>query len=136
MEFERPLTLKDVQEIAIIPPNTGRSREAKMKLVTWYADSWLPACAGTEHFSPLVCQFKRATAAAQVPGGHKVALVPIASEAFGLVVIENCEEKFKHSMLALAKDINWKMPKNLKSDPAARKYHATKWSDSTDKVQS
>ena len=131
----RLLTLDDLLTVAEIPEaNRTKAektrRKEKKDILLWYFDSWLPACAGIEHYSPTVRYYKRATHGTIVaPPDTKVALVPIESEAFGRLILENCEGKWKHVVPKKAADPTWSMPKDNKKDPKVHKYHVTKWSD-------
>jgi hypothetical protein len=109
--------------------DTAEVQAEKQAILGWYFDSWLPACAGIEHYGPKVRYYHRATKGCPVLGGAKVAYVPIAAEALGLVIFENCEQKWKHIVPKKVKDPNWKVPTYNKSDKTTHKYHVTKWSD-------
>ena len=69
------------------------------KLVIWYYDRWLPVVAGKQFWGDDIRYYHFPTDKIQITGntpassGQKV-LVTVASEAFGLLVLENCEVRF------------------------------------------
>jgi hypothetical protein len=128
-KFNRLLTLDDLLKVAEIPEEDGDELRKAISILVWYFDSWLPACAGIEHYSPNVRYYKRAVSGKEVAPNRKVAYVPIAAEAFGRIILENCEEKWQHIIPKKAANANWKMPADNKNDPNKHKYYVTKWSD-------
>jgi hypothetical protein len=77
-----------------------KPENAKQKrLVIWYFDRWLPIAAGKEFWGDEIRYYHYPTDTIQITGntpsssGEKV-LVTVSSEAFGLLVLENCEVRF------------------------------------------
>ncbi len=105
--------------------------KAKAKLLTWYFDSWLPACAGIQHYGPHRRCYYRATKAVKDgnPKHPKVAYVPLHSEALGVVMMMNCAPKWEHVIPKKAANRDWSVPAYSKKDKSTWKYNETLWSD-------
>ena len=63
-------------------------------LMVWYYDKWLPIVAGKEWWGRDIRYYKRPIDNVDVNGVSKVA-VTVTSEAFGLLVLENCWSKWR-----------------------------------------
>ena len=62
-------------------------------ILLWYFDRFLPVAAGKEYYGEEIRYYKRPTEKMKVNGADKVC-VTITSEAFGLLVLENCHDKW------------------------------------------
>ena len=63
-------------------------------LVIWYVDRWLPVVAGQKFFSDKMRERYFPAEKVKTFGKEKKVLVPISSEAFGILTIDNCHEKW------------------------------------------
>jgi hypothetical protein len=108
----------------------GAAYSHKINVLTWYIDHYLPNVAGIEYFRLHIRPFKFMTDLGAIVEGKNKVFVTITSEAFGLLVFENCRNKW------LA-DLEYKkihgaranVPKYVKDDPSTHKY-VNKWSSS------
>lgn len=68
-----------------------------------------------------------------VPGFEKTNLkgcmLTVSCEAFGLVLVQNCWDKWTLIVPKKAADNKWPVPKWSKTDTDTHKYHKTLWSD-------
>ena len=66
-----------------------------------------------------------------IPGNEQVkgAMVTVSSEAFGLILVKNCWDKWSHIVPEKAKDPKWVIPKYDPKVESTWKYHKTLWSD-------
>jgi hypothetical protein len=67
--------------------------EEVKQAMLWYSDRWLPVIAGKDFFGPNVRYYSCPTDLVLVHGEQKVA-VTVTTEAFGLLVFENCRNKW------------------------------------------
>jgi hypothetical protein len=126
--------LKRVWDIPEVPSEDASeevndSYTRKKAVLVWYLDSWLPMMAGPEFWGPLTRPYKLMTDFTDVNGKEKV-LVTVTSEGFGLMIFENCREKWIE--IYKYKKINGQKkqaPTYNKKKPETHKYKA-KWSDS------
>ena len=56
-------------------------------------------------------------------------MLTVSCEAFGLVLVRNCWDKWVEIVPQKAKDHNWPIPKWNKDDKDTHKYYKTLWSD-------
>jgi hypothetical protein len=93
--------------------------------MVWYVDSWLEQAATSEYWNKKIRYFKMPTSTFQYDGKPRDYVTP-ASEAFGLLVYDNCRDKWmkqyewKQQGKALPKgkkDPNWKMFAAKYTDP-------------------
>jgi hypothetical protein len=63
------------------------------ELFLWYYDAWLPAILPREFWREDIRFYRLLTDACEIAGKQKV-LVTVASEAFGLLMWENCRNKW------------------------------------------
>ena len=61
----------------------------------WYTDRFLPVAAGKEYFGEDIRYYQRIASQMKINGQEKVC-VTVASEAFGLLVLENCRDKWSN----------------------------------------
>lgn len=109
---------------------------AHCTLLTWYVDSWLPVVANfsSDLFGPMVRPYHYPSSKVQLPGMDKEkVLVPQAGEAFGLLMHENCRDRWMANF-------KWKkenpgtrgnkptVPTYNKNKPETKQFKA-KWSD-------
>jgi hypothetical protein len=94
-------------------------------LLMWYVDKYLPACGGQKWFNQQLRQKHFAAEKVSIGGSDPKVLVPISTEALGILIAENCHDKWVNIG-------NWKKddPKRVipKSGPDAAQFQA-KWSD-------
>lgn len=121
-------TLKEMREVYQLPEETDPTYDYKKSLLLWYTDHYLPVAAGLEYYGPTIRYYKMAIEATKVEG-VKTHLVTKESEAMGLLMYENCLEKWKEIVDMKSKDPDWKVPDWNKEDEDTWKYHKTQWSD-------
>ena len=118
--------VKDVYRF--VKPN-DESYGRKSKLFLWCVDKWLPAVAGFDCCGPKIRKFKMPTQNVEVMKGVKKIAVSTDSEAFGLVVLENCRDKWSHIIPKKHEDPDWKPPAYDKEKAETHKWCKTLWSD-------
>jgi len=92
----------------------------------WYFDRWLPVVAGKEFWGEDRRHYKKFDETMNINGTQK-APVTVADEAFGLLVLENCREKWVE--IFKFKETHPAGSKIPTSGPEAAKFSA-KWTDS------
>ena len=73
-------------------PENKKSKD----LLLWYVDRYLPVAAGNEYWSDQIRYYKLLTDTCRLPNAaeeNKV-LVTVSSEAFGLLILDNCRDKW------------------------------------------
>ena len=63
------------------------------EILIWYFDRFLPIAAGKDYWGDDIKYYKLPTDKAEIAGEQKT-LVTVTSEAFGLLNLENCQEKW------------------------------------------
>jgi hypothetical protein len=101
-------------------------------LLTWYCDVYIPAAAGALHFGEKTRCYKTLVDVGPIgPNNEEKVLVPIMSEAFGLLCFENCREKWIATFeFKKAYGEKAKIPTGKKNPESAR--FKAKYSDSCD----
>ena len=100
--------------------------DVKKQLFLWYYDQWLPAILPREFWKEDIRYYKLLTDTIEIAGKQKV-LVTVSSEAFGLLMWENCREKWIN--FCDFKDKNGeKAPLPIGKEEGAE-LHLAKWSD-------
>jgi hypothetical protein len=97
------------------------------ELFLWYYDDWLPAILPREFWREDIRYYKLLTDTVEIAGKQKV-LVTVASEAFGLLMWENCHDKWVNYFDLKDKHGEKAPVPTGKNDPEAAK-HQAKWSD-------
>ena len=106
--------------------------EQKMKLTLWYFDDYMTMIAGTQYWGNDVKTRFLPTDMMDLEGEQKV-IVTITSEAFGILLYENCRDKW--IQIFKWKDQNPKSNKKSKPPPQYNKNkpethpYKAKWSD-------
>jgi hypothetical protein len=123
-------TLKEIQEVLNMSIDALNQPKHKLEkeLFLWYYDDWLPAILPREFWREDIRHYKLLTDTVEIAGKQKV-LVTVASEAFGLLMWENCHDKWVN-YFKLKDDFGEKAPVPTGKQPGADK-HQAKWSDST-----
>lgn len=103
-----------------------RSRQ----LFVWWYDIWLTACAGHQFWKTDIRHYSRIIDKVALADGQQIANVTPQSEGFGLLLMENCQFKWKAMLPHKAKDSKWKVPAYKKDDKSTHVYHNTAFSDS------
>lgn len=70
------------------------SYDRKVSIQKWYLDSYLPTVVGVEWWGLQIRPYKLMTDTTEVKGQGEKVLVTVASEAFGLVLYENCRDRW------------------------------------------
>ena len=83
--------------------------------VLWYFDRWLPAVAGSDWWSAKQRYYHILTHKVAVGGEQKV-LVTSSSEAFGILVMDNCHSKWMAEFELRKDDPKAKIPKPKKGE--------------------
>ena len=65
----------------------------KKALVTWYYDRWLPVVAGITYWDAKTRHYKIPTARVDI-NGKKQPLITVATEGFGVLMMDNCYDKW------------------------------------------
>lgn len=92
------------------------------QLLLWYFDRWMPAVAGKLYWTQKVRYYKKLTDTMFIgAGGDESVCVSSASEAFGLLILENCSEKWLHTFNLRKGNPSAKLPTE---GAEAEKYHA------------
>jgi hypothetical protein len=103
-------------------------------LFEWYNDVWLGHAGGHDDFGPSTRYYKMSIDQIQLKDYEKerfFTAVTVASEAFALLIYENCQKKWAAVYIYLRNNKKKKTaPKFKKDDKATHVYHTTKWSDS------
>jgi len=94
-KYNKIPTVEQVFGVLTMPTNDLEKEEnAKSKaLLIWYYDRYLPIAAGKEYWQEDIRYYKRPTDKINVNGAQKVC-VTVASEAFGLLMLTNCVQKW------------------------------------------
>ena len=104
---------------------------------TWYADCYLGFAGGHKSFGPGIRFYDKAVDKVTIFSGSKnggvqqeVTAVSISDEAFGLLMWENCRDKWIACMDWRKDDSTKAYPPFDKYNTDTHKYHVAKWSDS------
>lgn len=100
----------------------------KTEFLLFWADHYLPAAAGFDFFGPNIRRYHHPFEMRTVDGKKKP-LVSVGSEAFGILLLENCTDKWNHIVPNKVNDHDWKVPLYKQKDETTHKYHKTKYSD-------
>lgn len=117
-----------LQAMGLTPEELELPQNADQKsLLIWYFDRYLPAAARKEYWGDDVRYYKLYTDNMNLKGEMKV-LVTITSEAFGLLQLRNCGEKWKNIFVFKEQNgAKQKIP-SKKNNPESKKYKA-EWTD-------
>ena len=108
--------------------NAWKKYQEKKELLVWYQDKYLPAAVGELSFGKQQRYYKKQIDTFELEGKHRH-LVERSSEAYGLLVFENCYEKWKAIMFEKSRNPGWKAPAYDKDNQETHKFHNTKYSD-------
>jgi len=67
--------------------------EYSKALVLWYYDRWLPVVAGKEYWDSKVRHYQLPTDKVEI-NGKKKSIITVATEAFGVLMMDNCHSKW------------------------------------------
>jgi hypothetical protein len=67
-------------------------------ILLWYVDRWLPVVIGLEYWDDKIRHFNLMTDKTKLRTGDEVVLCTTSSEAFGLMMYENCHAKWEEIM--------------------------------------
>ena len=116
-------------------PDSGAS-DAKLRVdfLVWYWCNFLPAAAGVEFLPKDLVNYRLPIQPLKmVPGYEKTKIkgpmLTVSCEAFGLVLVRNCWDKWTKIVPQKAVDDKWPIPKWNKDDKTTHDYHKTLWSD-------
>ncbi len=129
--WDETQTIPTVEDILAMltmsPEDLEKDDNKRMKnLCLWYFDRFLPIAAKKEFYGEDVRYYKPYTEKMNVNGVQKVA-VTITCEAFGLVILENCHDKWTNIFELKKKDPKAKIPS--KKEEANYSDYQAKWSD-------
>ena len=103
-----------------IPDKTDPTYQGKIEVLLWYADIYLLAAAGLTLYGKYNCCYKMMSEAVDLPNKkHRVPMVPVEAEAFGWLMFENCQEKWKVIVPMKAKNPRWSIPQFSKDDSSS-----------------
>lgn len=124
-EQEPPVPGDDAGDIEL---QARREWEAKKKLVVWWCDNYLVAAGGELTYGKTVRYYKHLADVVEVKG-KKFVLVETTTEAYGMLVYDNCHDKWETIFAERVKDPGFKVPKYSKEDRSTHKYNVTKHTD-------
>ena len=103
--------------------------EKQQKLLIWYFDMHLAKLVGEERWGVEHRYYLLAVSTTKEEVyGKKRTLVTAQSEAWGLMMLENCHDKWEAFWAAKTKDVSFVVPRHNK-DPATHVHHKRKWSN-------
>lgn len=121
-------------EAAKLAKKTARTHyRRKIDLLLWYLDRYLPNLCGLEFWGPQIRPYHLMTDLVNLQGdtsGKKKVLVTVTSEAFALLMYENCREKWINTFQLKKQNKKAKIPAYKRDDEATHKY-ANLWSNSS-----
>ena len=128
-------TLEEMKNIWKIGPEPGEGATQdevqaftrKKELAVWYWTKYLPATAGKATYGK-VCFYYMPVDKVRVHH-QDVYRVTTADEAFGILLYENCMNKWINQAKSMTRENGFKREQYKKSDPSTHKYKA-KWTDS------
>ena len=117
-----------------IPNASAADAKLRTDFIVWYWCNFLPAAAGVEFYPKDLVNYRLPIQPLKmVPGFEKTQIkgpmLTVSCEAFGLVLVRNCWDKWVEIVPQKAKDDKWPIPKFNKDDEDSHKYHKTLWSD-------
>ena len=123
--FKAPYTL---------PEENASDKKLREEFTVWHWTLFLPVAVGVDFYpKDLVFHRMPIQPLTMVPGYEdsqmKGCMVTVSCEAFGLVLVQNCWDKWTHIVPQKAKDEKWPIPKWNKDDAETHKCHKTLWSD-------
>ena len=68
------------------------------KILVWYINRWLPIAVGSEYWDVKYRHFKLMTDTIKMRTGEEKVLCTVTSKAFGLMVYDNCRDKWLNIM--------------------------------------
>lgn len=120
--------MEQIKDVYNLPAESHATYKHKVELLLWYVDIYLPAAAGETNFGNSKRRYYKIVDKAEIKGKQRV-LVESASEAFGLLLLENCYKKWDALCKEKAKNARFKVPKYNKDDPTTHMFHDTKFSE-------
>ncbi len=112
--------------MALTPQNLEKTENAEAKtFLLWYYERYLPVVAGKPYWSEDIKYYQLLTDTQDINGKQKVH-VTVTSEAFGLLVWENCYVKWLKIFQLKAEDEDADIPRG--KEEGAQEF-AGKWSD-------
>lgn len=98
---ELPTTEQILQILAMSPDDLEKPENASLKTIQeWYTDCWLPIVVGSEYWDESNCHYKLPTDECSIKKKdgteEKKVLCTISSEGFGLLVYDNCRDKWQN----------------------------------------
>lgn len=104
--------------------------EVKGEFRLWYFEEWLPKAAGYQFYGPNIRYYKSPVAGIKIGNlPRKQSCVSQESEAFAILVIKNCYDKWEAICPKKIQDPDWEIPNWDKDDTDTHPYHKTLWSD-------
>ena len=130
-EIEDVWNLPEVTEAS--SDKEKKDYEKKVTILTWYLDSFLPKAVGLEFWGDLIRPYRLMTDTELVEGdvsGKKKVLVTVTSEAFGLLVYHNCQDKWVADYKCKKKHDKKAVVPKFKKEDVSTHAHVNKWSNS------
>lgn len=90
-EMLRAILKNGTEEALEVPTNSGDK-----KILEWYIDRWLPVVIGSEYWDEKFRHYQLQTDKIKLRNGKQVPLCSVESEAFGLLVWDNCKDKWEN----------------------------------------
>ena len=109
-----------------IPESTASDAQLRRDFAVWHWSTFLPQAAGVEFYPKELVNYRMPIHPLKmVPGYEKSNLngtmVTLSCEAFGLILVKNCWDKWKEIVPEKARDDKWKIPKWNKDDSDTHK---------------
>ena len=99
-----------------------------MAFLLWYVDVYLPAAAGEGNYGATKRRYKMAIEKMEIRGKQRV-LVESMTEAYGWLILDNCNSKWENFLKEFSKNSSFKIPKYNKDDESTHPFHVTKYSE-------
>jgi len=96
VKFGKIPTVTEILNILVMDPKDIETDETKKAILNWYFDRWLPVAGGSFFWGSNIRYYHYPVdKEAVVPGeSSKKVWVTVASEAFGLLMLENCHVSY------------------------------------------
>lgn len=118
-----------LNDVYNLPKKDNVDYKRKVQFLLWYMDSLLPAAAGPS-FDKSKRPYYRPTETFELYGKNRL-LVETTTEAFGWLLVENCQKKWETIFPEWKKDSDFKIPKYNKHDEGTHPFHVTKYTEPT-----
>jgi hypothetical protein len=123
------VTVEQLRDVYNLPEKDNVEYAHKVDFLLWYMDCLLPAAAGAS-FDRTKRPYYRPTQTLPLYGKNRV-IVESTTEAFGWLLVENCQKKWEAIFPEWKKNSDWKIPKYRKDDRSTHPFHVTTFTEPT-----